>query len=59
MSKFNKKFTFSAKGILYIEDKNIFVEHDESGELINIADLLGDFHGKECSLSVAYAEDCE
>ena len=59
MSKFQKKYNFNAKGILYIEDGIICIEHEDSGELVNIHELLGDFVGKECSLSIAYAEDIE
>jgi len=56
MSKINKKYTVSAKGILYIENGVISVENEETGELIQVSDLLDDFSGKECSLTVAYAE---
>ena len=59
MSKFQKKYNFSAKGILYVEDGVISIENEETGALVNIYDHLEDFHGKECSLTVAYAEDVE
>lgn len=59
MSKFQKKYNFSAKGILYIEDGIIGIEHEDSGELVNIHEMLDEFIGKECTLSVAYAEDLE
>lgn len=59
MSKFQKKYNFNAKGVLYVEDGVISIEHDESGELVNIPELLSDFIGKECTLTVAYAEDIE
>ena len=60
MSKFQKKYNFSAKGILYIEEDGIIaIEHEESGELINIHEFLTDFNGKECTLTVAYAEELE
>jgi hypothetical protein len=59
MSKINKKYTVSAKGIMYIEDGIISVENENTGELIQVADLLEDFNEKECSLTVAYAEDYE
>ena len=57
MSKFARKYNFNAKGILYVEDGVISVENEETGELVNIPDLLADFIGKECTISVAYAED--
>lgn len=59
MSKFQKKYNFSAKGILYVEDGVISIENSETGVLVNIQEHLEDFHGKECSLTVAYAEDVE
>lgn len=59
MSKFQKKYNFSAKGILYVEDGVISIENEETGELVNIPELLEDFVEKECTLSVAYAEDIE
>ena len=59
MSKFQKKYNFNAKGILYVEDGGLFIENEETGALVNILEHLEDFHGKECSLTVAYAEDVE
>ncbi len=59
MSKFQKKYNFSAKGILYIEDGVISIENSENGVLVNILDHLDDFNGKEVALTVAYAEDVE
>ena len=59
MSKINRKYTVSAKGMLYIEDGVISVENAETGELVSVASLLDDFNQKECSLTVAYAEDYE
>lgn len=59
MSKFQKKYNFSAKGILYIEDGVISIENEETGALVNILEHLEDFSGKECALTVAYAEDVE
>ena len=59
MSKFQKKYNFNAKGILYIEDGVISIENEENGELVNIPELLEDFVNKECTLTVAYAESLE
>lgn len=59
MSKINKKYTVSVKAILYVEDNVVSVENAETGELIPLASLLADFSEKECTLSVAYAEDIE
>ena len=59
MSKFSNKYNFSAKGILYVENNALYVENENTGELVNIADMLEDFHKKECTLSVAYQEEIE
>lgn len=59
MSKFQKKYNFNAKGILYVEDGIIAVENEENGELVNLHEFLGDFVGKECAISIAYAEELE
>lgn len=57
MSKFQKKYNFNAKGILYVQDGVICVENSETGELVKIPELLDEFVGKECSLAIAYADD--
>ena len=59
MSKLARKYNFNAKGILYIEDGVLHIENEETGELVNIVDMLEDFKGKECTLTVAYAEAVE
>lgn len=59
MSKFSKKFNLTAKGILYAENGIISVENEETGELVQIASMLDDFNGKECTLTIAYNEDLE
>ena len=58
-SKFARKYNFSAKGVLYVDGGVISVENEDTGELVNIPELLSDFIGKECTLTVAYAEDIE
>lgn len=58
MAKFAKKYNFSAKGILYIEEGIIFIENAEmGGELVPITQFLEDFIGKECAVTVNYTED--
>lgn len=57
MAKFAKKYNFSAKGILYIEEGIISIESAETGELVPISQFLEDFIGKECALTVNYTED--
>ena len=57
MSKFQSKYTFNAKGILYIEDGVISVENSETGECVPITPFIENFNGKECAISINYAED--
>ena len=57
MSKINKKYTLNIKGMLYVEDDIVSVEIEDTGELMSIASFLGDFDAKECTLTVAYAEE--
>lgn len=59
MSKFQRKSSFNAKGILYVDDGIISVENEENGELVKICEHLDDFNGHECTISIAYAEDIE
>ena len=59
MSKFNKKCTVSAKGILSVNGDIIAIENTDTGELIPVATLLDDFDGRDCSITVAYAEDID
>lgn len=54
-----KNYKLSAKGILSIEDGVAGIENADTGELIEIKDLLSDFKDKSISLSVSYDEDYE
>ena len=56
-SKVNKKYAVNVKAIFYIEDNVIRFENSDTGELMPLAPLLEDFDGKECTLSVAFAEE--
>lgn len=57
MSKINKKHTLNIKAILYIEDNTISFEDENTGEVIPVASLAQEFDAKECTLSIAYAEE--
>ena len=59
MSKVTRKYNLNIKGVLYIEDDIISVESEETGALMPVAAFAEAFNGKECTLSIAYAEDCE
>lgn len=52
-----KKYSLSANGILVVEDGVIGIENTETGELIDLQDLLSDFANKTVKLNVNYDED--
>lgn len=59
MANFTRKYTLSAKGILSIEEDGVYIENADTGELVNLGDLLEDFADKTVKLSVNYDEDYE
>lgn len=55
-----KKYSLSANGILDItEDGIIGIENADTGELIELKNLLSDFANRAIKLSVTYDEDYE
>jgi hypothetical protein len=54
-----KKYSLSANGILVISDECVGIENTDTGELIELKDLLSDFADKSVKLSVNYDEDYE
>ena len=54
-----KKYSLSANGILHVADTNVSIENPDTGELINLAELLSDFADRTVKLSVNYDEDYE
>ena len=54
-----KKYSLSANGILSITDNDVSIENPDTGELIDLAELLSDFANKTVKLSVNYDEDYE
>ena len=54
-----KKYSLSASGILDINEKGVFLENTETGEMIDFGTLLSDFANKSVKLSVNYDEDYE
>ena len=52
-----KKYSLSANGILSITDNNVSIENPDTGELINLAELLDEFADRSVKLSVNYDED--
>lgn len=53
----NKSLKLNAQGILEINDAGVFVENDDTGELIDFKDLLSEFADKAVKLSVTYDYD--
>ena len=54
-----KKFALNADGILNIEDGVVSIENADTGELIDLSELLSDFADRSVKLSVNYSEDYE
>ena len=54
-----KKYALSGHGILDINDDGVFLENRDTGELIDLRDLLVDFKDKDVKLSVTYDYDYE
>lgn len=52
-----KKFSLSANGILAIGDNGICIENADTGELIDLRDLLSEFADRSVKLSVTYDYD--
>lgn len=52
-----KKFNLSGKGILVIEDDVIGLENMDTGEFIDMKDLLVDFKDRTIKISVSYDEE--
>ena len=52
-----KKYSLSANGILDINDNGIGLENTDTGEWLDLRDLLSDFSNKSVKLSIAYDEE--
>ena len=57
MSKINKKYTLSAKGILVNEEGQLAVEVEDVEDPILLIDLVEDFIDKDVSISIGYNEE--
>ena len=53
----NKTFKLNAQGILDIMNDSVCIENSDTGELINLKDLLVEFADKHVKLSVTYDYD--
>lgn len=56
-AKIQSKYTVQANGILHIQDNQVFVENDDTGEYISLISLFADFNDKDVKLSIAYGEE--
>ena len=56
-AKIQKKYQISASGILDIQDGHVSIENEDTGELIDLAELFADFAEREVKLGIAYGED--
>lgn len=52
-----KKYSIAASGILYMSENDIFIENPDTGEAVNLKDLLNDFADRSVKLSVNYDEN--
>lgn len=56
-AKIQSKYTVQANGILHIQNNQVFVENDDTGEYIPLISLFADFDSKDVKLSIAYGEE--
>lgn len=56
-AKIQKKYQIAASGVLYVNDRRVSIENEDTGELVDLADLFADFSEKDVKLSIAYGED--
>lgn len=52
-----KKYSLGSQGILSITDDGVALENPDTGELIDLAELLSDFADRSVKLSINYDED--
>ena len=59
MAKANitKKMQLNGRGILEINEVGVFIEVEDTGELLDFKDLLSEFEDKSVKLSVTYDYD--
>ena len=53
----NQTLKLNAQGILAINEAGVFVEAEDTGELLDFKDLLSEFADKSVKLSVTYDYD--
>ena len=53
----NQTLKLNAQGILAINEAGVFIEVEDTGELLDLRDLLSEFADKSVKLSVTYDYD--
>lgn len=56
-AKIQSKYTIQASGILLINNDEVFVENDDTGDVVSLSELFSDFADKDVKLSIAYGEE--
>ena len=56
-AKIQSKYTIQASGILRINNDEVFVENDDTGDVVSLSELFVDFADKYVKLSIAYGEE--
>nr|DAV02982.1 MAG TPA: YonK protein [Bacteriophage sp.]DAW66077.1 MAG TPA: YonK protein [Caudoviricetes sp.] len=56
-AKIQSKYTIQASGILRINNDEVFVENDDTGDVVSLSELFVDFADKDVKLSIAYGEE--
>lgn len=59
VQKATKKINLSIKGILDIDENGRLIVSIEDRGDFDLATMMSEFYGRECSVSVAYDEDYE
>lgn len=51
------KYSLSANGILDIADSGMYIENPDTGEMVDLKELLADFNDRGVKLSITYDEE--
>ena len=54
--KVSRKYALDIKGIIDVENNRVTISVEDRGEF-DLANMLQDFSGRECSISVKYDEE--
>ena len=51
------KYSLTANGILDIKNNGMYIENPDTGEMVDLKELLADFADRGIKLSITYDED--